>query len=123
MKISATLTLLALSLIIKGTYAWWAAAMRGMEPVILSLGAGLAALGLKDQHNHEEQVFDKKGWFTPNSWDSSEDMSKWQTHEDDIDYPIIEDVDPEKVKPREGPMTKEDLRIKKKLERAGVLLD
>ena len=121
MKISASLILLALSLIIKGTYAWWAAAVRGMEPVILSFGAGLAALGLKDQHNHDEQVFDKKGWFTPNSWEK-EDFTKWETHEDDIDYPNIETVlNPPKA--REGPMTEDDLKMLEKVKRAGVLID
>ena len=43
----------ALSFIYEGAYAWWAAAARGIEPIILSFGAAFAALGLSEQPSHD----------------------------------------------------------------------
>ena len=45
--------LIALSWIFRDTYAWWAAAARGIEPIILSFGAAFAALGLSEQPSHD----------------------------------------------------------------------
>ena len=44
-------------MIIQGVCAWWAAAVRGIEPVILSFGAAFAAIGLNDKHSHDAQLF------------------------------------------------------------------
>ena len=55
--------LFALIMIIKGACAWWAAAVRGIEPVILSFGAALAAIGLNDKSSHDAQLFNSKEWF------------------------------------------------------------
>ena len=65
MKISGIFVLLALSIIFEGAFAWWAAAARGMEPLILSFGAGLAAIGLNNKQSldHDVQRFDVKGLF------------------------------------------------------------
>ena len=52
----------ALSLIYKGAYAWWAAAARGIEPIILSFGAAFAALGLNEKYSHDLQLFNRKVW-------------------------------------------------------------
>ena len=51
-------------MIIQGACAWWAAAVRGIEPIILSFGAAaFAAIGQKDQPNHNVQLFKSKEWF------------------------------------------------------------
>ena len=50
---SGIFVLIALSFILTGTYAWWAAAARGLEPIILSFGAAFAALGLNDKTSHD----------------------------------------------------------------------
>ena len=63
MRISGIFALIALSFIFESACAQWAAAVRGMEPVILSFGAAFAALGLNDQSSHDVQLFDVKGWF------------------------------------------------------------
>ena len=63
MRISDIFVLFALSFIFQGACAQWAAAARGMEPVILSFGAAFAALGLNDQSSHNVQLFDVKRWF------------------------------------------------------------
>ena len=76
MRISGIFVLLALSFISEGTCAWWAAAARGMEPVILSFGAAFAALGLKDQSSHDGQLFDVKGWFK-NKFESEDEASEY----------------------------------------------
>ena len=49
-------------MIVQGACAWWAAAVRGIEPIILSFGAAFAALGLNEQTSHDEH-FDVKGLF------------------------------------------------------------
>ena len=56
MRISDIFVLFALSLI-KGAYAWWAAAARGIEPIILSFGAAFAALGLNDKSIQDLHIF------------------------------------------------------------------
>ena len=66
MKISGIFALIALSLILESACAWWAAAVRGIEPIILSFGAAFAALGLNDQldhHNIERRPFNMKKYF------------------------------------------------------------
>ena len=64
---SGIFVLIALSFILTGTYAWWAAAARGLErhiePVLLSFGAAFAALGLNDDLSDGIQLFDSKKWF------------------------------------------------------------
>ena len=60
---SGTFVWFALCFIFKGAYAWWAAAARGIEPIILSFGAAFAAFGLKDQPNHDIQLFNRKIQF------------------------------------------------------------
>ena len=63
MRISDIFVLFALSLIFEGACAWWAAAARGIEPIILSVGSAFAAIGLHDKHSQDVQLFDVKGWF------------------------------------------------------------
>ena len=58
MRISDIFVLFALSLIFDGACAWWAAAARGIEPIILSFGAAFAAFGLNDKPSHNIQLFD-----------------------------------------------------------------
>ena len=53
MRKSDIFVLLALSFIFEGACAWWAAAARGIEPIILSFGAAFAALGLNDKSSHD----------------------------------------------------------------------
>ena len=53
----------ALSLIFDGACAWWAAAARGIEPIILSFGAVFAAFGLNDKLSHDKQLFSEKEWL------------------------------------------------------------
>ena len=50
----------ALIMIFQNACAWWAAAARGIEPIILSFGAAFAAIGLRDQSSHDVQLFAKK---------------------------------------------------------------
>ena len=63
MRISDIFVLLALSLIFDGACAWWAAAARGIEPIILSFGAVFAAFGLNDKLSPDKQLFDEDKWF------------------------------------------------------------
>ena len=44
-------------MIFQSAFAWWAAALRGMEPVILSFGAAFAAIGLNDQPSYDIKLF------------------------------------------------------------------
>ena len=60
MRISGIFVLFVLSLILENACAWWAAAARGIEPIILSFGAAFAALGLNDKLSHDVQLFDTK---------------------------------------------------------------
>ena len=62
MRISDIFVLLALSLILEGAFAWWAAAARGIEPIILSFGAAFAALGFNDNTTLDFQLFNNKVW-------------------------------------------------------------
>ena len=58
MKKVGIFVLIAMSFILKDTYAWWAAAAaRGIEPIILSFGAAFAALGLSEQPSHYIKLF------------------------------------------------------------------
>ena len=52
-RISGIFALIALSLILESACAWWAAAVRGIEPIILSFGAAFAAFGLNDKSSHD----------------------------------------------------------------------
>ena len=63
MRISSIFALIALSLILESACAWWAAAVRGIEPVILSFGAAFAAIGLNDQRSDDVKLFESKEWF------------------------------------------------------------
>ena len=63
MKTSGIFVSFALSFIFKDANAWWAAAARGIEPIILSFGAAFAALGLNEKSSHE-QLFNWKAWST-----------------------------------------------------------
>ena len=58
MRRAGIFVLFALSMILKGSCAWWAAAGRMAEPIILSFGAAFAALGLNDKVNQDEPVFE-----------------------------------------------------------------
>ena len=51
--------LFVLSMIVQSAFAWWAAAVRGIEPIILSFGAAFTALGLYDQKKIEPILFGK----------------------------------------------------------------
>ena len=53
MRRAGIFVLFALSMILKGSCAWWAAAGRMAEPIILSFGTAFAAFGLNDQPNHD----------------------------------------------------------------------
>ena len=57
MKIAIIIASLALSVIVKGNLLA-AAARAGIEPVILSVGAAFAALGLNSQRNHDVNHFE-----------------------------------------------------------------
>ena len=65
MKILIIIIAFALSESVEGIF--WAAAVRGIEPIILSFGAVFAALGLDAHSNHDKQPLlerkDLKGWF------------------------------------------------------------
>ena len=63
MRMSGIFVLFALSFIFKSAYAWWAAAARGIEPIILSFGAVFAAFGLNDKLSHDKQLFSEKEWL------------------------------------------------------------
>ena len=79
MRVSGIFALIALSLILESACAWWAAAVRGIEPIILSFGAAFAAFGLNDQssHNVEQSPFDMKKYFlNENKNDISEAETK-----------------------------------------------
>ena len=52
MKIAIIVAFFALSVIVEGNL-FAAAARAGIEPVILSVGAAFAALGLNSQRNHD----------------------------------------------------------------------
>ena len=78
MRLSDIFVFFALSLIFESACAWWAAAVRAIDPIILSFGAAFASLGLNNQPNHDvQQLFDVKEWFI-NKFDS------------DMDYETIE---------------------------------
>ena len=57
--------LITLSLIFECAFAWWAAAARGIEPVILSFGAAFAAFGLNDKSIKDLQLFNSSIWTGP----------------------------------------------------------
>ena len=98
MRISGTFVLFALSFIFDGACAWWVAAARGIEPVILSFGAAFAALGLKDQPNHDTQLFDVKGWFKSKFEKIDlEDIEGWDVGDEKSEY----DKDYEKASPED----------------------
>ena len=63
MRKRGILILFAFIMIIKGSCAWWAAAARGIEPIILSLGAAFSVIGLNDKPSHDAQLFKSKEWF------------------------------------------------------------
>ena len=68
MKISDILVLIALSLIFEGACAWWAAAGRMAEPIILSFGAAFAAIGLSNKPSYDVLHFEvKDGWYNDRS--------------------------------------------------------
>ena len=63
--------LFALIMILQGACAWWAAAGRMAEPILLSFGAVFAAIGLNDQPRHDIQLFSKSEKVTEPSKGSS----------------------------------------------------
>ena len=110
MKISGIFVLLALSIIFEGAFAWWAAAARGMEPLILSFGAGLAAIGLNNKQSldHDVQLFDVKGLF--NFKFDREDEFKPDYEQEKKDGIV------------KGPLTpEEELKFRKDLEEIGMV--
>ena len=92
MRISGIFVFVALSLIFEGACAWWAAAARGIEPIILSFGAAFAAFGLNDQssHNVEQSHFDMKKYFlneNKNEINESEiKVIKWKREKNPMKY-------------------------------------
>ena len=54
---------LILIMIVQGACAWWAAAVRGIEPIILSFGAVFAAIGLNDMPKQDILFSKTKEWF------------------------------------------------------------
>ena len=89
MRMRGTFVLIALVMIIQGACAWWAAAVRGMEPVIMSFGAAFAAIGLKDWPSHDVQHFKPREYIseyrnkiTGKEWDPEIEKKyydKWET--------------------------------------------
>ena len=77
MRRSDIFVLFILGLIFDSACAWWAAAGRMAEPIILSVGAAFAALGLNEQRNQDEQLFGRKGWkfWNKEAEESDEDES------------------------------------------------
>ena len=67
--------LFTLSLIFKDAYAWWAAAARGIEPIILSFGAAFAAIGLNDKFSDDLQIFNSKLWSKKEIKDGMAELS------------------------------------------------
>ena len=63
MRISGIFALITLSLILESACAWWAAAARGIEPIILSFGAAFAVIGLNDKPSHDVQLFNSSEWL------------------------------------------------------------
>ena len=65
MKILSIIIAFALSEAVEGIF--WAAAVRGIEPFILSFGAAFAALGLDAHSKHDKQPLlerkELKAWF------------------------------------------------------------
>ena len=59
MRVREIFVLFALIMIVQGACAWWAAAGRMAEPILLSFGAVFAAIGLNDQPRHDVQLFSK----------------------------------------------------------------
>ena len=56
------LGLFVLCSLIECACAWWAAAVRGIEPIILSFGAAFAAIGLNDRNSHDVAFRTRKVW-------------------------------------------------------------
>ena len=81
MKRSGIFVLFALSLIFKGSCAWWTAAARGIEPIILSFGAAFAALGLNEQFRHGAQLFNK--FSNKEAENDDEDNADWYDADDE----------------------------------------
>ena len=76
MRRSDIFFLFVLGLIFDSAYSWWAAAGRMAEPIILSVGAAFAALGLNEQRNQDEHFFDRKVWkFWNKAAEKDEDES------------------------------------------------
>ena len=81
MRKGSILVLFALIMIIQGVCAWWAAAVRGIEPIILSFGAAFAAIGLNDQRSDDLKLFEQKEWFKFKSEKSEKSETKKKTAE------------------------------------------
>ena len=63
MRISDIFVLFALSFIFEGAFGWWAAAARGIEPIIFSFGAAFAAFSLNEKTGQGKRKFDIEGWM------------------------------------------------------------
>ena len=63
-------------MIVQGACAWWAAAVRGIEPFILSFGAAFAAIGLNDQRSDDLKLFESREWFKFKSEKSEKSETK-----------------------------------------------
>ena len=74
MRKTTILVIFALSMIAQSACAWWAAAARGIQPIMLSFGAAFATLGLNDYTSHDE-LFDVKELFK-NKFASEDKVSK-----------------------------------------------
>ena len=57
MKLTIIIVAFALSVVVEGMF--WAAAVRGIEPIILSFGAAFAALGFNVHSNYDIHPFKK----------------------------------------------------------------
>ena len=98
-------------MIVQGACAWWAAAVRGIEPIILSFGAAFAAIGINDHSSHDVQLFKSKEWFKFKSEkaDDTEDI-KSEIFKGDETYISPEDEDDKTdytIKPEDDPSIKD----------------
>ena len=99
--------LFALIMIVQGSCAWWAAAGRMAEPILLSFGAVFAAIGLNDQPRHDVQLFSK-------SEEVSEEENKGSSVNKEEEKKIEKKKKDRKILGKFGVGTKSDKQIGKR---------
>ena len=68
--------LFALIMIVQNACAWWAAAGRMAEPILLSFGAVFAAIGLNDLPRHDVKLFSKSEVSEPSKGSINKEEEK-----------------------------------------------